>query len=325
MADFSGRKVSIGLAPEATRGTPTAAASWVQQLDADFFNKSDKIINESVVGVLNSGSASEVVRDWAEGKIDGKVLDKGFGYLLYAALGQVSSAANPDASGSVKDHTFTQSQSNTPKTFTVTRKDGNGDKQYALGTLKSLEITVVVGEFVQYSSEGVTRKGAVSSSTVAYALENEFKAKYATVKMAANVAGLGAATAIPVRSIKLKFTRKTNPYFVVGSNDPSDIFVEEFSTTGEMTLRYTDTTYEVAHFNNTIQALLIDLQNTDVTLGTSARPRLQLTLPRVTTTDFNLDQKRDAIVEQTIALRGLFDPGSGAEVTAVLTNQQASY
>lgn len=326
MADFSGRKIAYGIAPETTRGTaPAAATFYLQQLSADFFNKNEEIMNDSALGVLNVNNASEVVKDWAEGKIEGKVLDKQFGLLLLAALGNVSTAANADASGLVKDHTFTQSQSNTPKTLSIFRKDGNSDRVHALATLKSLEIRVVVGEFVTYTAEFLAKKGATVSTTVAYAAENEFKPKYATVKMAANTAGLGAATAVPVKSFKLTITRDLNPYYVMGSNDVNDIFVEQFSTSGEMVLRYTDSTYENQHFNNTVQAVSLDLRNTDVTIGTSANPRLQVTLPRVTTNDFTLDAKKENIVEQTVAYSGLFDLTTASEITAILTNLQASY
>lgn len=326
MADGSGRKVAFGIAKETVRGTAQSAATfYLQQLDADFFNKSEEIFNDSVIGVLNVNSASEIVKDYAEGTIGGKVLDKQFGLLLLAALGTVNTVANADASGNVKDHTFTQSQSNTPQSLTVFRKDANSDKAFALAMLRSLEITVVVGEFVRYTADFISKKGTTSTTTVAYALENEFKAKHAVIKMASNTAGLSGATPIPVKSFKIKIERDVNPYYVVGSNDPAEIFVEQFKTSGEMVLRYTDQTYENFHFNNTIQAFSLTLTNSDVTIGTSANPKLVLTLPTVTTNEFKLDQKKENIVEQTVMFTGLYNIGSTAEITAVLTNLQTSY
>jgi hypothetical protein len=321
MADVSGRKVSYGLAREGTRGVATTPTNWIPLLTFDFQNKSDTIWNESVFGVLNKNSGSELVRDYAEGKLDGKVTDQTFGLLLYAALGTYSSALHAGET-LVKDHTFSQSQVNNPQSLTITRVDGNTDKNYPLAMLKSLEITVVVGEFVKYSADFVSKKGVAGTDTVAYVLENEFKAKYATAKMAPLQAGLGAAQAIPMKSFKLKIERKVNPYYVFGSNDPNEIFVEDFSTSGEFVLRYTDQTYENFMFNNTVQALQISVVNSAVTIGTASNPSLTFTLPKADASTWKADMKSDGMVEQAIGFMGLFDFVSASEITAVLTNSK---
>jgi len=323
VADFSGRKVAVGVAKEATRGTAVTPAFWVPQLTVDFQNVSDVVWNNSVFGVLNKNSASEIVKDYAQGKIEGKITDQTFGLFLYAALGSYSSALH-SAETLVKDHTFTQSQTNTPQSLTITRKDGNSDKNYPLAMLKTLEIDVVVGEFVKFSAEFVSKKGVTGTDTVTYSLENEFKAKYATAKMAANTAGLGAALAIPMKSMKLKIDRTINPYFAFGTNDPAEIFVEEFSTSGEFVLRYTDQTYENYFFNNTVQAISLDLLNTDVTIGTSAHPELIFTLPKADASSWKVDMKPAGIVEQTVGFNGLYDFASSSEITAVLTNSKST-
>ncbi len=319
MADVSGRKVAYGLAKEGTRGTAVTPTFWVPQLSADFQNHSDQVWNESVFGVLNKYTGSEIVRDYAGGKIEGKITDITFGLILYAAFGSYSNALHAGET-LVDDHTFTQSQANTTQSLTITRKDGNSDKNYPLAMLKSLEITVMVGEFVKWNADFISKKGVTGTDTVSYTLENEFKAKYAVVKMAANTAGLGAATAIPLKSLKLKFDRKINPYYIFGQNDPGEIFNEDFTTSGEMVLRYTDQTYENLQFNNTVQAFLLDLKNTDVTIGATTNPELKFTFPKVDAESWKVDMNKENIVEQTVGFRGLYDFTSASEVTAVLTN-----
>lgn len=327
MADGSGRLVRYGIAKETSRGTAqTAATYYFQQNEApDFMNKSEKIFNDSVVGVLNKRNASQIVKDWAEGKIPVKVLDGQFGLLLLAAHGTVNTADNADSNPAVKDHTFTQSQSNTPQAVTLFRKDGNSDLKFALGMLKSLEVSGVVGEFIKAVPEFVSKKGATQSTTPAFAYENEFKMKHAVVKMASTTGGLAGATAVPIKSFKFKIERKLNPYFVAGSNDPAEIFVEEFSTSGEIVLRYTDQTYENLHFGNTVQAISITLTNTDVVIGAAANPKLAVTWPRVYTEDWGIDQSIDQMVEQTLAFNGTYDTASSSEISAILTNITASY
>lgn len=324
MADQSGRKISYGFGKENPRGTAATAAYWVSQSTADFQNKSKFIYNDTAFGVLNKNSAADIVEDWAEGKIAGNVTDTSFGLILLALFGGSSSALHPGET-TVYDTTFAQSQSNTPQSLTITRKDTNSDKQYALAMLKSLEITVIVGEYVKFTSDWVSKKGATSTDTTAYTLENRFLAKHAVAKMATNVAGLTGATAVPLKSFKLTISRKINPYFVFGSSDPGEIFVEEFDTKGEFVLRYTDPTYEVMHFANTLQAVSIDLKNTNVSIGTSSSPELKLTLPRLSLDTWKVDENISNITEQTVGFTGLYDFASASELQAIITNTVATY
>lgn len=327
MADGSGRKVNYGIAKESVRGTAITTPTFVlmQNDTPDFYNTNKDIENTATVGVLNDINAIEIDSQWAEGKIPIKVTDKTIGLVLLAALGTLSTGANADGSGNVKDHTITQSQSNTPQSMTLFRKDGNSDQKFALAMLKTLELTGVVGEFIKAIPEWTSKFGASASTTPAYTYENEFKMKYATVKVATNTGGLSGATAIPVKSFKLTITRDLNPYFVAGSLDVNEIFVQKFGVKAEIVLRYTDQTYENLSFNNTTQALLIDLINTDVTIGTSAHPELKITMPTVKIEAFKTDQSLDKMVEQTLSVTGMYDLSSSSVISMILTNLQASY
>lgn len=327
MADGSGRLVHYGIAKETVRGTAITAPvfEFMQNDTPDFYNTNKSIQNTATVGVLNDVNAEETDSQWAEGKIPIKVTDKTIGLVLLAAMGSLSTGSNADGSGNVKDHTITQSQSNTPQSVTLFRKDGNSDQKFALGMLKTLELTGVVGDFIKAVPEFTSKFGAVATTTPAYVYENEFKMKYATVKMASATGGLSGATAIPVKSFKLTITRDLNPYFVAGSLDPNEIFVQKFGVTAEIVLRYTDQTYETLTFANTTQALLLDLINTDVTIGTSAHPELKITMPTVKIEDWKIDQSLDKMVEQTLSITGMFDLASSSAISMILTNLQTSY
>src|SRR3954471_11314262 len=118
---FIGRRVSVGLGLESTPGTVVAPTDWVRQLKCDFQRKTTTVQNESAIGRVEKVSDSAVVEQWAEGKLEGKVCDQTFGYLLYNIFGAVSTANNADASASVKDHTFTVAQNQIAKTLTIVR------------------------------------------------------------------------------------------------------------------------------------------------------------------------------------------------------------
>lgn len=327
MADGSGRLVHYGIAKETVRGTAQTSPTFefMQNDTPDFYNTNKSIQNNASAGVLNDVNAEETDSQWAEGKIPIKVTDKTMGLVLLAAMGSLSTAANGDSSGTVKDHTITQSQSNVPQSVTLFRKDSNSDQAFARAMVKTLELNGVVGDFIKAIPEFTSKFGAAATTTPAYVYENEFKMKYATAKMASATSGLAGATAIPIKSFKLTITRDLNPYFVAGSLDVNEIFVQKFGVTGELVLRYTDQTYENLTFGNTTQALLIDLVNTDVTIGTSAHPELKITLPTVKIEDWKIDQSMDKMVEQTLSITGMYDLASSSAISMILTNLQASY
>ena len=324
MPEVSGRKISVGIGKETTRGTAVSPAFWLQQDELSFQKRVKKEAHQGVIGVLDKQSFMDIVQEYADGAIGGNVLDRSFGLILLATLGSISTALKGGESV-VYNHTITQNQSNTGQSLTIVRKDANGDLRYALATAKSLEIKMEQGQYVKFTFETVSKKGASATSTVSYSAENAFTSKHVTVKMASAVAGLGAATAIPVRSFTLKIDRDAEPYFVAGSNDVNEIISTGFQVSGEMVLRYTDTTYEALRDNDTDQAVSFTMANTDVTIGTSSNPTIVLTLPKVTLSEWDLDQSRDNVTEQTIGLTGNYSIADTKQIDAVVTNTTASY
>lgn len=324
----SGRLISVGIAKEATRGTAVTPAYWLNQTTIDFLNKIKLVNDDSVFGVLNKYERSDVVERWAEGKIEGYLGDQSMGLIFLGALGTLTSHAVHSGETTVYDNIINQSQSNTPQSLTITRKDVNSDYRYARGMLKTLELDIMVGEngYVKYSSDWIaTFSNSTVSDTVSYVAENRFRPKHATVKMASTTSGLAGATAVLLKQLKLTITRTLNPYFVFGSNDINEIYVEDFTVTGDCTLVYTDTTYETLYYNDTQQAMSIDLKNTDVTIGSAANPELIITLPQLTLSIWSAKQDKDKLVEQTFGLQGQYNLSAAQEITVTATNTVPGY
>lgn len=325
MADFSGRKISVGIGKETVRGTAVAPAYWVKHLDLDFQNKVEKIFNESAIGVLDKYSQVEVVKEWAEGKLEGKVTDKTFGLILASLFGAVPVSVQRATEG-VYDHTYAQNQTNNGLSLTIARKDANSDKRYALAVLNKIDIECVVGEFIKFSAEYISKKGTTVANTVAYVAENEFVPKNAIVKFATNLAGIAGATAVPVKSFKLSIERSVEPYFAFGTNEPVEIYNQEFEVKGDMVLRYSDTAYETLWTGNASQAVDLDIINTGVVIGTGAsNPAVKFTLPEANVSEWEIDQSKDKMVEQTVGFQGLYNLAATASLTARLTNTIVSY
>jgi len=321
---FSGRKVAVGIAKETVRGTGVNPAFWLGWTSTDLADMGKSQMNNSAINVLDENQSAVVVETTGGGKIDGIVPDQGFGLVLYSLFGGYAVASHAGET-LVKDHTFSESQSNQSQSVTLTRKDPNVTNQFALSMLKTLSLDVVAGDYVKFSSDWVTQPSTTATVTPAFIQENNFISKNATLKFATTVAGLGTATAVNVKDIKLNFDKKVNPYFVIGQNNPNEIFAEGFTVKGDMTLLYTDDTYKNYRFQNTPMAALLDLKNTAVTIGTSSNPEIQLQLSQAYFTEWKPAQPIDGMVEQSVTFEGTFSIASGYEAQAILTNLVTTY
>lgn len=322
----SGRRIAVGIGKETVRGTAVAPTYWLKHLEADFGQKARKEMNESSLNVLDKFSEAEIMEDFGAGKISGKVTDKAFPLLLGAAAGAVPvTTVNADASGTIKDHTITQSQANESLSLTIALKDQQRDERYAMGMLSSLEVAATVGDWVKFNADFFSKKPATITNTVAYVAENEFKAKHIVVKVASTVAGLGGAAAVALKDVKFTISRNVNPYYALGSNDPNNIFAQEVEVKGDFTSLFDSITHRDTFINNTYQAMSITMTNTDVVIGTAANPKLVFTFPRVTLSDWGTDQALGSIVEQTLGFQALYSLADGYAWNAVATNAVASY
>jgi hypothetical protein len=128
-----------------------------------------------------------------------------------------------------------------------------------------------------------------------------------------------------VKSLKLKIARKADRFTPLGAIDPAAFDAQSWGVTGELVLRYTDTTLDALGLANTRQAMSIAIANTDVTIGTAANPSLTFTAPKVRLSPIKLDDNLDQVVNQTIPFTCELDTTAGYMLQAILTNTQNGY
>ena len=327
MPEYTGRKVAFGLKKEAVRGTAeTAAALWLNHLSLGFYPRAEKALNESAIGVLFKNNDSTTMTKWGEGDFEVKATDINLGYLLHAAMGTVSTDDNPDTNPLVKDHTFSFDQSNSPASYTFFRKDDNINEAYALGMVSQLELNSELGKWLQVKGSIITKPATSSSATVTRTNDTEFKPKHMAVRLAADTAGLGAASDIAtLQSLRLTVDRAVDRDLQHGTDTPYDISVREIEISGEIVLRHVSDVHRQAFEADTQQAMRISIVNTDVVIGAAANPGLVITLPKVPFDNWQVDQGLGDKVTQTTGFKALFDISAATAMSAVLTNTQASY
>jgi hypothetical protein len=321
---YIGRRESVGVGIETTAGTGIAPQAWARHLALTLDPKTMVVQNTSAMGRVEQVNDSAVTEEWVEGSIHGKVTDLTFGYFLANIFGLVSAALHPTET-TVYDNTFTVAQSVLPPSLTFARTSPVRSRRFAMGTLTDLEIDFKQNGWTEFIATVTAKSGATSTETVAFVAENEFTSKHFALKFASNIAGLTGATPTQVKSLKLKLARKTERFTPLGTIDPVSFDPNDWTATGTIVARYTDTALEDIAFLNTAQAMSIAMVNGDVTIGTSANPGVVFTAPKVRLSPQTLDNPLDTTLSQTFNFNCELDTVAGYALQAVLTNKQNGY
>jgi len=325
MSKFVGRLVQLGIARESSRG---AGASPVYHLPRTSLSFDDKVVKTRSVGGLGKISDSEealVTTKYGQGDIEGEIRSKSFGLLLYAMLGTLSTAGPTD---SAYTHSFTISQANQHQSLAFVVADSNTTELYKLVMLDSLEITAELDEVVRYAASFMSKSNVSTGLTVPVAVsEHKFTKKHLALKLASDISGLAAASAISVKSLSLNISKNLVLDDVLGTAEPEDILNRQLSVEGSITLNYEAETYKNYMVNGTNRAMQIAFTNTDALIGAATRPSLTIELPKVDFFDWEPDYSLDEIVTQTVSFKASRDLANAQDIihTCQLVNEVTSY
>ncbi len=325
MAKQSGRLTAVGFGPETTPGTAATASFWVPDMTFTHEDKNTTITDSSSFGRLEDAVDSDIVNQWSDGTLTAVLRDTHIGAILKAVFGTATSVAKSAPNTSVYDTTFSVLNTNAHPSATLYAKDANQDIRFAYAMVDKFTLSYDMGKLIEYSVDFKARRGATTTSTPAYTTENKFRPQDVTFKLATNVAGLSGATAAPVKSVKLTITKGTDVEYVLGSVDVDSIYNTVFNVQIDIGLLYNDLTYKNYDFNNSHQAASIALTRTDTTIGTSANPGLAFTFDSMFFDAWTKQRAQNAIMSQTITLKGLYSFTDTSMAKAVLTNTTASY
>lgn len=323
MSKFTGAQVNIGFAKEAVRGTAEASATfYIPNVSLSVDDKVEQVLDENTMGVIEDTIGAQVVHKNAEGEFEGKIGDKSIGLLLYALLGTKAVSGPAD---SAYTHTFTVAQSAQHQSLTIFQDDPNQDYKYALGMIKSLDIICELGKFISYKVGWLSKLGATATLTPSYSAENSFLPQHGVFKIASTAAGLGAASATAIRSFRLSIAKNLQEDNAIGNIAPVDILNTRIAIEGELEIVFNDETFKTQLLADTAQAMRIDLNNTDVLIGTSSTPRLYIDLNAVKFSEFTRNYSNKDITTATVKFKAYYKLSDTKMITATLINAQTSY
>ena len=321
-----GRLFALGLAKESTRGTAISAATyWLPFDDLSFDEKYDNVTADQAVGVIEDSIAQYRVKNYADGTFKVPMMDQSTGLLFLSLLGSQAVATHSGESV-VYDHTFTVGETAQHQSLTMFIHDplSGTDYSHANGIIHKMDIDAQLKKFVQLSLSARAQKGVSQSSfTPSILSENRFIPQYMTFKYATTVSGLSGATAIALKSIKLSIDESIEDQEVLGSVNPADFLNKEFKVDFTLEAIYqnlTDFKTVALATPNVAQAVLIDLKNTDVTLGSATNPELKITLNQCYFTEYSRPIKVKDLVYQTVKGKATYSLSASQLIQIILTN-----
>ena len=317
MSKFVGRRGTLALAKESSRGTATLTnALWFPRSTVSFDDKIETDRQDEALGVIADSDSLFVTQKMAQGDVEFDVTDKEIGIILTSLLGSSPTITG----GPTYAHTYTLSNSNQHASVTVFYQDPDTAKAYPLGVVDSMKITIEQNAIVKGSVTFLSRVGRdYTRQTASFtSIGNKFLHQHLVVKLASSIAGLSGATGISLKKLELEI--KSNAKFdsVLGTVEPEDILNQQFSVEGTLELNKEDETYRNYMLGNTYRAL-------DISLIRAANSSLQFQFPRIDFTEWEQDRKLNDIVSQKINFKGNYDSTNALDIisTCVLTNTYA--
>jgi hypothetical protein len=326
MAKFSGRNVRVGIGLETVaRGTAAAKAYWYPFLEANFQDKDTPLYNESAYGHIMKNSDKITTLISGEGSVTGKLYAKGLYYILALIFGQVATTTE-DVGGDTgaNSHAFAMLNSNEHLSATLGVKDANSQYEYPFAMIDSVTITWAPDAFPQVEINFMSKKGVADADSVSFIADSEFIPKQAALKLAANLAGLGAAVALTdIKSFSLTFAKTLSPQQTMDSGDTyGSIFNTDLEVTGSIEKLLSDTTYRGYALADTIQAMEFTLTDTVNKAGATTNTSLDFKLSRVAFDSYVANRGTGDLATETLNFAALLDVTTPADtVAATLVNK----
>lgn len=318
MTKFVGRRGTLGIAVEASRGTAVNPTYWLPYVTMSFKDTIGSAREDQGMGNIADSDSFYVTMRMGEGEVESQLYDSALGYILSSLLGSTPSSvgSNPTT------HTFTLSSSNQAQSLSLYWKDPVYSLMFPLAVVDSLKVSVEPSGIVNYTV-GFKTKGArdwASQTPDFTSLGNKFLHQHLQFRLASSIAGLSGATAISLKNLELTIARNTIFDEVIGTVEPEDVLSQVVGVEGTLTLNLEDDTYRGYMLNNTYRAMEIKLLR-------SSASSLTLQFPRVDFSEWEPDYTLNEIAKQKINIKANYDSANALAIisTATLVNNKSSY
>jgi len=325
-----GEDVMFGVGLEDVRGTGVAPQAWIPgRTPSGIAPVIDKVNIRETRGSKFASHSAETVMKRAEGDLEFNLRAISFGFLLKSNLGDSSSAVVGGQAG-VYDHTFSV-LANDPEhpTLTIGLNQPAGQTYRFLKAMCSMiGIEVVPNDLVKATASFIA---ATEEAVADYAdpdpLSGDvfFRHQDTSIKLAADVAGLGAATPIKVKTLKVDIPNGARPDQNVSELNPGNVLATTFEPKFNIELDYQNEDLHDAFDGDDYFAMQLTFTRSDVTIGTSAHPTITLTFPRVSIEKWTPNRPIDDVMREAVDFVIHYSETEGYGIRPVLRNTLAEY
>lgn len=320
MGKYIWRKVNVWFWKETTRGTAVSPNLRCPKASLDFDEKSEKVIDESSIGVIEDSFDWHVVKQWAEWSFECNAYANAIWYILLNLFGSVATSG----SSGEYTHQFSVNESNQHQSLTIGLADDTQDKQFPLAMIDSAEISAETWNFVTISSDFRSQKGSNANLTPSYSNDFALLWKHVQVYLADDLSGLDSASSIQSTQVTLTINKNLEDVDVLGSVQPLDFCNTFFNIEWSIELLRDDATYQAIYMDGVKKVMRIEIVDNDTTLSTG-HPTLTFDLANVIMTEYAKAQDNNSLIRQTLTFRWLYSMNDNSMITAKLINSQSAY
>lgn len=315
---------SFGIGIEWTPWVAGTIDTWIPLEEGNLKPIAENEKEESGFWVIDAISDQFVVRKMSEFTATGNIRAKSFGWLLLMALGTAASPSLLETG--VYKHAFTRKNDNNHPTATIIQDNATQENQSLYNMLQEISMNFEVGNIAKFDLTmiGQTFTDTTGNTPSFLTGDEDFLVSNVHVKFATDVAGLGAASRVPVQSINLTIEKNLNQIFSTKSTTTEALdFVsqhnQDFRVSGDCEITYNDTTYSDLLVGGTYQAIEIDIVGRTL-IGATKYNQLTIQLAQVALDEWDRTADNNEIVSQTFGFTAMYKLGETKMITADLTN-----
>lgn len=321
--------LGVGIEDDAARGTGVDAQIWIPgRSPAGVQTVVEKKIIEETKATKFDSYGSEITQKKVEGNLEFNVRHDSIGFLLLSLLGAVSSVAKASPNDAVYDHTFSIDADNVQNpSLTLDMSRAIQAYRSVCAVVGKLEINVSLDDLVKATAEFIAKSEAehAAFSPSFGSTDRYFRQQDVTVKLASNLAGLDAASAIELKELTLIIDNKGRPDMGIGSLTPADVFGIEMAIGGKLSGNYTAKTNYDVFTGGTYKAMRIEFKRSDVTIGSNQNPTLKIDLPRISFEGYDQERPIEDVVKEGIDFKAHYSETDSKGIDVVLTNLLTGY
>jgi len=325
MSVKTGRENYLGIGFESTPGQGVPATKYLPFTTCNLRGVQEPLVDEAARGIRErvGGSISGPTR--GEGDIEILVDAENAPYLIIPALGAVTSTSG---AGSAHIHTITRKTTNAPKTVTLVHYDGVAVREFAYGTVNTLEFSVSDGLATLATSilskmpaTGTASKSITEETIMGFKDYKLYLGEtYATLK--AEVVA-GTATATDLTAFSLRINNNAEAHYVSGSANVDHVAAGQFEVEGDYTLFFEDATQQGYYQNLTKRALIVQMIGPAIAGGDFEE--IFIGLPKVHFSDRTIDTSIAGFVTENPSFVAEYDATAVKSIEVIITNTKSSY